>query len=184
MRPWLRSTSLVIISVSTATLLTFPFRYLTVHNLGLFLIAAVMISAWFGGLPAGIASALLSSFAFDWVFDQSPHHLDFDAAALIRALTFCSFALLVASLEKQRSQAVRSLEQTNRTLQNALDEVKTLRGILPICSYCKEIRAADGTWVKVETYIHDHTYAEFSHGMCPRCFRENFPEIYRRRQSP
>ena len=54
-------------------------------------------------------------------------------------------------------------------LQNALGEVKTLKGILPICSQCKQIRDDKGYWNKIETYIRDHSAAEFSHGICPEC---------------
>jgi K+-sensing histidine kinase KdpD len=183
MRPWIRSTLLVLVSVGVATLLTFPFRYATVHNLGLFLIAAVMISARFGGFTTGIAGALLASFSFDWFFDQNPHQIDLDNAALIRALAFLGFAILVASIEKQRQRAVFSLEHSNCELQRALAEVKTLRGILPICSYCKQIRAEDGAWIQMELYIHEHTHANFSHGMCPVCYKKHFPEIYERQHS-
>ncbi len=54
-------------------------------------------------------------------------------------------------------------------LQNALAEVKTLKGILSICSHCKQIRDDKGSWNKLESYIRDHSAAEFSHGMCPEC---------------
>jgi K+-sensing histidine kinase KdpD len=156
-RRWFHSFVFVIISVGIATLMTFPLRQATVHNLGLFLIAAVMVSARYEGTAAGIASALLSTVVFDWFFDQGPYHLDFDLAALIRALAFCSFALLVGSLEKQRLRVLRSLQETNQSLQHALDEVKTLHGLLPICAYCKQVRADDGSWVRLEKYIREHT---------------------------
>jgi K+-sensing histidine kinase KdpD len=182
-RPWIRSTLLVLVSVGVATLITFPFRYATVHNLGLFLIAAVMLSARFGGLTAGIGSALVASFSFDWFFDQNPYHIDLDSGALIRALSFFGFAILVSSIERQRRHTRLSLEKSNRELQAALAEVKTLRGILPICSYCKQIRAEDGRWIQIERYIHQHTDANFSHGMCPECYKKQFPDIYARLHS-
>jgi K+-sensing histidine kinase KdpD len=181
---WLRPIAFVIISVAVATLMTFPLRYVTVHNLGLFLIAAVMLSARYEGVVAGVASALLSTLVFDLLFDQRPYHLDFDLAALIRAAAFCSFALLVGSLEKQRQHAMHSLQETNRNLQHTLDEVKTLRGLLPICVYCKQIRADDGSWVRLESYIREHTQADFTHGMCPECYQKNYPEIYQKHYPP
>jgi K+-sensing histidine kinase KdpD len=183
MRPWIRSTLLVLVSVGVATLVTFPFRYATVHNLGLFLIAAVMISARFGGFTTGIVSALLASFSFDWFFDQSPYRIDLDGGAFIRALAFIGFATLVSSIERQRQRASLSLERSNRELQSALAEVKTLHGILPICSYCKQIRAENGAWIQMERYIHEHTHANFSHGMCPECYKKHFPQIYQRQRS-
>jgi len=169
----------VIIAVGVATVMTFPLRQITVHNLGLFLIAAVMLCARYKGVAAGIASALLSTIVFDLLFDQRPYHLEFDLVAMIRALAFCSFAFLVGSLEKQRQRTMLSLQQTNRALQNALDEVKTLHGLLPICVYCKQIRSEDGEWVRLEKYVREHTHADFSHGLCPECYKTHYPEIYK-----
>ena len=57
----------------------------------------------------------------------------------------------------------------NSELQTALNEVKVLQGILPICSYCKKIRDSDDSWKQLEHYIHTHSDAQFSHGICPEC---------------
>ena len=64
----------------------------------------------------------------------------------------------------------QSLAQRVRELQSALDMVNKLSGLLPICSYCKRIRAEDNRWQQLETYLSDHSEAEFSHGICPECF--------------
>jgi hypothetical protein len=58
---------------------------------------------------------------------------------------------------------------TNAKLRKALDEVRVLRGIIPICAWCKKIRDDKGYWGQIESYISSHTEAEFSHGMCPEC---------------
>ncbi len=55
-------------------------------------------------------------------------------------------------------------------LQNALDQIKTLKGIIPICSYCKKIRDDQNYWLQVESYIAQNSEAEFSHGVCPDCY--------------
>jgi phosphoserine phosphatase RsbU/P len=55
-------------------------------------------------------------------------------------------------------------------LQTALSNVKQLRGLLPICSYCKRIRGDDQYWQQVEGYIAEHSDAQFSHGICPTCY--------------
>ena len=55
-------------------------------------------------------------------------------------------------------------------LQTALSNVKQLRGLLPICSYCKRIRGDDQYWQQVEGYIAEHSDAQFSHGICPSCY--------------
>jgi len=69
------------------------------------------------------------------------------------------------------------LVASNGQLQEALNEVKTLRGIIPICSYCKKIRDDKGFWNQLEAYIHSHSEAEFSHGACPECYKKQMEEV-------
>jgi two-component system, response regulator PdtaR len=71
------------------------------------------------------------------------------------------------------------LEDRNAELQEALDKVKLLSGLLPICSHCKKIRDDEGYWQQVEVYIRDHSEAEFSHGICPECMRSFYPDFYK-----
>ena len=63
-----------------------------------------------------------------------------------------------------------ALAQRVRELEDALSRVKTLQGLLPICSYCKKIRDDRNYWQQVEGYISDHSEAQFSHGICPECY--------------
>lgn len=68
-------------------------------------------------------------------------------------------------LELQSALALRVQE-----LEEALASVRVLRGLLPICSYCKKVRDDRNYWQQVETYVSDHTDARFSHGICPDCY--------------
>jgi PAS domain S-box-containing protein len=68
-----------------------------------------------------------------------------------------------------QKRAERELQLTMTKLQNALAEVKTLKGLLPICAWCKKIRSEDGGWNELESYITKHSEASFSHGICPDC---------------
>lgn len=61
-------------------------------------------------------------------------------------------------------------------LLEALREIKTLKGIIPICSSCKKIRKDSGAWEQLENYISKHSDAQFSHGLCPDCLRQCYPE--------
>ncbi|WP_240744106.1 PAS domain-containing protein [Desulfopila sp. IMCC35006] len=61
-------------------------------------------------------------------------------------------------------------------LQKAFDEIRTLRGIVPICAKCKQVRDNKGFWSQVEVYGRDHPEAEFSHGICPECAKELYPD--------
>lgn len=71
------------------------------------------------------------------------------------------------------------LHLRNEKLQSALTEIKTLSGLLPICASCKKIRDDGGYWQDVAVYIRDHSDAEFSHGLCPDCAQELFPDYYK-----
>lgn len=62
-------------------------------------------------------------------------------------------------------------------LQEALSQVKLLRGFIPICSSCKKIRDDRGYWQQVEKYISEHSEAQFSHGICPDCMRKLYPDF-------
>ena len=64
-------------------------------------------------------------------------------------------------------------------LREALAEVKTLSGMLPICSGCKKIRDDKGYWNQIEAYISDRSAAQFSHGLCPECAKKLYPELYK-----
>ena len=63
-------------------------------------------------------------------------------------------------------------------LQNALAQLKTLSGLLPICASCKKIRDDDGYWNQLEAYIQDHSDVVFSHGLCPECAKKLYPQIF------
>jgi AmiR/NasT family two-component response regulator len=69
------------------------------------------------------------------------------------------------------------LEKRNAELQEALSKIKTLSGLLPICASCKKIRDDGGYWHQVESYLQDHSDAEFSHGLCPECVKTYYPDF-------
>ncbi|BBO71649.1 hypothetical protein DSCA_55790 [Desulfosarcina alkanivorans] len=79
--------------------------------------------------------------------------------------------------------AARERERRISQLRKALEEVKTLDGLLPICAACKKIRNDDeNTWQQIEDYLAGHTDVDFTHGICPECARRLYPEIYRNRE--
>jgi len=83
------------------------------------------------------------------------------------------------SLESLRHILVSLIEQraVARELADALTHLKTLQGLLPICSYCKNIRNDEGYWDRIEDYLHEHADADLTHSICPSCMREHFPEF-------
>jgi len=80
----------------------------------------------------------------------------------------------------ERKAAEAERERLIRELQDALGRVKTLSGLLPICASCRRIRDQQGAWHNLEIYIRNHTEADFSHGICPECQRNLYPEYSKR----
>jgi PleD family two-component response regulator len=78
-------------------------------------------------------------------------------------------------LELKRAEAERT--KLIGELQEALQEVRQLRGIIPICARCKKVRDDGGYWQQVEHYISTHSEVEFSHSLCPACIRELYPDL-------
>lgn len=85
---------------------------------------------------------------------------------------------------KARINAGRRIVELNRDLKTKLEElrkaqeeIKVLRGIIPICSYCKRILSDNASWEQMEVYISNHSEAQFSHGICPDCMEKYFPEL-------
>ena len=64
-------------------------------------------------------------------------------------------------------------------LKDAMGKIRTLSGMLPICSACKKIRDDKGYWNQIESYIRDHSEVEFTHGICPDCFKKLYPKYYK-----
>ena len=82
---------------------------------------------------------------------------------------------------KDAEDALRKKEKEQEglisKLQAALTEIKTLKGLIPICSSCKKIRNDEGFWDQLESYLSKHTDAVFTHGLCPECFHKAISEI-------
>jgi CRISPR/Cas system-associated protein Cas10 (large subunit of type III CRISPR-Cas system) len=76
----------------------------------------------------------------------------------------------------ERKNAEKERDRLILELKNALDKVKRLSGLLPICSVCKRIRDDKGYWNQVEVYIRDHSEVDFSHGLCPECSKKLYPK--------
>lgn len=74
-------------------------------------------------------------------------------------------------------QKTVELKETNIRLQRAMERIKSLQGMLPICARCKKIRKDDGYWEQIEQYITEHSDATFSHSLCPECTRELYPDF-------
>lgn len=114
----------------------------------------------------------------------------YSLAILVSGTVFLvAFLLVLGSYSRKVRQHRTSLEQANgelarinRELQDQMNEVKMLSGLLPICAHCKKIRDDAGYWNQLEGYISKHSEATFSHGICPECVEELYPEVMEKRR--
>ncbi len=101
--------------------------------------------------------------------DDAAHHLQMLETVAISAAIALDNAALVEALRQRTGQ----LQLRNQELETALDAIKTLSGLVPICAWCgRKIEDEAGNWVPVEAYIKSHTGAEFTHGICPDCLKK------------
>lgn len=96
-----------------------------------------------------------------------------DVEVLFTALENCSTTIM---LERKVQEQNKEKDMLISKLQEALDNIKKLSGLLPICSSCKKIRDDKGYWNQIEKFIADHSEAEFSHGICPDCVKKLYPQ--------
>ena len=99
---------------------------------------------------------------------------DFSQRDMEMATAFGEFAALAL----RNSRTLEQLEETVIKLEQAVSEVKTLRGIVPICSKCKRIRDEAGYWQQVEVYVSEHSEGDFSHGLCEDCISELYGDTF------
>ncbi len=107
---------------------------------------------------------------FEWTH-QRLNNEEFPATVLLSRIEFEGKQLLQATVRDitNRKRIEEDREKLINELQEALNTIITLKGMLPICSQCKKIRDDKGYWNQIEGYIESHSEAEFSHGLCPEC---------------
>ena len=137
------------------------FGYFVFHPL----VHIIFLAHFFGdqGVSTDFLSAILRAFSISML----PWSIAF---MILNALIGLSWGK-IKQTDEEKSKVIKEL-------QTALERVKTLSGMLPICASCKKIRDDRGYWNKIEAYIEKHSEAEFSHGICPECARKLYPEYY------
>ena len=82
----------------------------------------------------------------------------------------------LVALNAKLREVITEKDQAYARLRKAMDEIRNLQSILPICSFCKKIRDDTGYWDEVDDYIAHHSETRFSHSICPSCLDSNYPE--------
>ncbi len=133
-----------------------------------------------------VSRLVIGLFAFPFLYwyiawQSGKHGMEIENRPVLAILREVTKVRLELSLAQREIERRKEVERENAaligSLQKALQEVKTLRGILPTCSYCKDIRDEEGNWHPLETYIQRHSDAKFSHGICEKCLQKHFPNV-------
>ncbi len=155
---WMPLRTFVLISIGTFVIYPYAFR--------------LQLIAWFAMLAA-VASLLFGHYAAMPDYDR--------LSALLNILIAGVLGMLVA---RNRSQLDRdldgSLEREREAIaqrEGAMDALRRLEGIIPICAYCHQVRTEAGAWEQLERYVRARSDARFSHGLCPQCADRHFPGL-------
>jgi hypothetical protein len=155
------------------TILALTLDYVTgpVIQFPIFYLLPIALASWYGGRWLGLALAVgmplvRVGFMTTWLEPWTMLETGINAAIRISVLAVVVFLVDRVALQ------TRAMAK----------EVRVLRGLLPICAFCKKIRDEDGTWQPLEWYLTERSEAQFSHTFCPECGREYYGELYEERE--
>lgn len=172
---YVRTYGVVVGSVAAAALI----RWLVYPHIevapSIVFLAAVAVSAWYGGVAPGLTAAALSVLTFEFLFHHSQHFENVTSWS-VWTILFVAVCLMVSYFEAKLRHALDQVEVANRSLRDTLEHVRRLESLLPICAGCKRIRNAVGEWLPVERYLHDNAGTNFTHGLCPVCLQKYVSE--------
>ena len=147
---------------------------------GVLYIFAVLVSLWAPRNRDTLIVAALASALIITAFFLKPPVDEMWKVLFNRAISL--FAVWIAAtlgIERKKTEQQKNAMLLER--EKALEEVKILKGFLPICSSCKKIRDNLGDWSQLEGYIKAHSEAEFTHSVCPECAEKLYPDFYKKK---
>lgn len=147
---------------------------------GVLYIVVVLVSLWSPHRKFTLIIAVVCSVLTICAFFCKPAIVEMWKGVFNRGLSL--FAIwATAALGLQRKLIEEKREKALFEREAALNDVKILRGFLPICASCKKIRDDKGYWTQIEEYIKAHSEADFSHGLCQDCAKRLYPNFYKRK---
>ena len=156
--------------------------YVTGYDLGIsaFYLAPIGLVVWFmhSRKSAGIYMAIITSITVTASNLLAGQMLRYYAVEIWNTVVHFAFFAISALLIYEVKSSLEKREKLISELQQTLEQVKTLSGLLPMCSSCKKIRDDKGYWSQVEVYIIEHSEAMVSHGICPECAQRLYPTLY------
>lgn len=141
---------------------------------------AVMVSAVYGGMSAGLLSTLLAATSTAYFFMTPQFSFSMEPGSIFRLVVFASVALLTNSIAAERNQSEMEQRRLVDELRAANARIRTLSDLLPLCPYCKRVRVgnSDAAWRTMESYLAETPELQVSHALCPECSARHFPEFH------
>lgn len=141
--------------------------------------ARFLLAAWGAMLVGALVMAFVGTGILpSTFFTENAVHFGAGVTPILLSLALADRLRVLET--RYRSELEARVEERTRELQDALDNVRTLKGLIPLCSRCKKVRDDKGYWNSIETYIAEHSDADLSHGLCPQCAGELYGEKYGR----
>jgi len=141
---------------------------------------AVMVSALYGGVAAGLIATVLSAIATAYLFMAPQFSVAIGHSDIFRLVVFAAVSLLTSWVALQRNRVDAEQRRLVAELQSANARIRTLSDMLPICPDCRRVRVGESVpeWKSVETYLAETPELHLSHTMCPDCSARHFPEFH------
>jgi hypothetical protein len=144
---------------------------------GVLYAVVVLLTLWIPQGRTTLIFALVSSFLIVAVLFYKPLAPEMWKVFFNRGIAlFAVWATAMLCIKRNKTEQQRKMILIER--EKALDEIKILRGLLPICASCKKIKDDEGYWIQIEGYIKNHSEAEFTHGICPDCVEKLYPDFF------
>ena len=174
----LRKAVLPIGLVAAATALTWLlWPYVQPSSTPLFFVA-VMASALYGGIVAGLTTTILSTAVIALLFMPPVFSFDIGSDDAFRLVIFGGVALLTNSMAAERRRAEAQQRRLTEELREANARITTLSDVLPVCPHCKRVRTSETKWQTLESYLDEAPDLRMSHALCPQCARLAYPEFH------
>jgi hypothetical protein len=169
---WLIVTFIILLAITYVDYLTgYEFQFF------LFYFFPISIAALRTRRTGAYGIALASAFCWLMADIYSQHSYSLEWFRIWNTFIRLASFLIVAELLIKTYSLLSEQRRLNDDLSHALEQVKLLQGLLPVCSSCKRIRNNEGQWEQMEFYIQQHSEADFTHGICPECSRRLYPGL-------
>jgi K+-sensing histidine kinase KdpD len=165
-------------SISLATGLTWLlWPYVQPSSTPLFFVA-VMASAVYGGVVAGLIATVVSTTVIALLFMPPLYSFNIGSDDAFRLVVFGGVALLTNSIVAERRRAEAKQQRLIDELREANARITTLSDMLPVCPHCKRVRTTETSWQTLESYLDEAPDLRMSHALCPQCARQAYPEFH------